>query len=82
VQYARCVGERAYAGGLPRRRQPEGEQDQVHRGVAGRIGVGDFRPRATDRQVMATTNRVSRPAAAGHSSAVAFGRKPKARRCR
>jgi hypothetical protein len=41
-------------------------------------GAEDFRPRATDSQVMATTNRVSRPAAASHSIAVAFERKPMA----
>src|SRR3954447_25465265 len=33
-------------------------------------GVGDFRPRETDSQVMATTNRVSIPVAASHSAAV------------
>src|ERR687892_70552 len=42
-------------------------------------GVGDLRPRATDSQVMATTNRVSIAAAASHSAAVALGRKPMAR---
>src|SRR5690242_8994651 len=38
-------------------------------------GVEDFRPRATDSQVMAKANRVSMPVAASQSVAVAWGRK-------